>query len=105
MYVHISACLQHSLVNLSNQLSSVTVSSYCVLVFDRCHNRIDQRILLAELLGTLMAKDWVDGSGVNLITQYAQEAVASMKSIIMDDSVSGMLRQQKDAHGRVALQI
>ena len=101
----ITQCACTSTALMDKVTKPVQLCLLTVFVCDRCRNRIDQKDLLVERPDTLMAKNWVDGSGLNHVTQYTQETVDSMKRIIMDDQVSGMFCQQSHAHGRVALQI
>ena len=58
--------------------------------FVRCRNRIGAKELVVQRLDDLMARKWVDGTGVSCITQLTLDAVESMKRIIMDDQLSGI---------------
>ena len=59
-------CQSATLIDFdSNRFSSVFL---LYLSFDRTRNRIDNKDLLVQRLNALIAKNWVDGSGVNLIT-------------------------------------
>ena len=46
--------------------------------------------MIVQRLDDLMAKKWVDGTGVSCITQLTLDAVESMKRIILDDRLSGI---------------
>ena len=85
---HSCVCQSATLIDFDSSRFSSIFSLY--LSFDRARNRIEQKDLLVQRLTTLIAKNWVDGSGVDLITQHTHEAVDSMKRIIMDDRVSGI---------------
>ncbi|KAL0035692.1 hypothetical protein WJX79_008950 [Trebouxia sp. C0005] len=56
----------------------------------KCRNRIGAKELVVQRLDDLMARKWVDGTGVSCITQLTLDAVESMKRIIMDDQLSGI---------------
>ena len=49
-----------------------------------------RREVIVQRLDDLMAKKWVDGTGVSCITQLTLDAVESMKRIILDDRLSGI---------------
>ena len=46
--------------------------------------------VIVQQLDDLMARKWVDGTGVRCITQLTLDAVELMKRIIMDDRLSGV---------------
>ncbi|KAA6421252.1 MAG: hypothetical protein FRX49_08738 [Trebouxia sp. A1-2] len=58
---------------------------------DRCRIRVGVKEVIVQQLDDLMARKWVDGTGVRCITQLTLDAVELMKRIIMDDRLSDPL--------------
>ena len=70
---------------ISSNSSFFGVPYSCELV-----NRIPEKEVVVQRLDYLMAKKWVDGTGVSCITQLTLDAVESMKRSILDDRLSGI---------------